>query len=127
MKSNEWLTLGSHLILKKWCDASDRNFQKQFNALETTQRQILHSILQTSTFAKNKKVQNYEQFVKAFPATRYSAWREDIQRYREQKLSLSSSKLVRFQPTSGSSEQIKFIPYTKLGRVKLEVRHKPPN
>lgn len=97
MKSNQWLTLGSHLILKKWCDASDRNFQKQFNALETTQRQILHSILQTSTFAKDKKVQNYEQFVKAFPATRYSAWREDIQRYREQKLSLSSSKLVRFQ------------------------------
>lgn len=85
MKSNQWLTLGSHLILKKWCDASDRNFQKQFNALETTQRQILHSILQTSTFAKDKKVQNYEQFVKAFPATRYSAWREDIQRYREQK------------------------------------------
>ncbi len=74
----------------------------------------MHSILQTSTFAKDKKVQNYEQFVKAFPATRYSAWREDIQRYREQKLSLSSSKLVRFQPTSGSSEQIKFIPYTKL-------------
>ncbi|RSP34914.1 GH3 auxin-responsive promoter, partial [Acinetobacter baumannii] len=114
MKSNQWLTLGSHLILKKWCDASDRNFQKQFNALETTQRQILHSILQTSTLAKDKQVQNYEQFVKAFPATRYSAWREDIQRYREQKLSLSSSKLVRFQPTSGSSEQIKFIPYTKL-------------
>jgi len=57
MKSNEWLTLGSHLILKKWCDASDRNFQKQFNALETTQRQILHSILQTSTFAQDKKVQ----------------------------------------------------------------------
>ncbi|MEX7539997.1 hypothetical protein AB0862_002760, partial [Acinetobacter baumannii] len=51
MKSNQWLTLGSHLILKKWCDASDRNFQKQFNALETTQRQILHSILQTSTLA----------------------------------------------------------------------------
>ncbi|MFI7959836.1 hypothetical protein ACFMJB_12495, partial [Acinetobacter baumannii] len=23
MKSNQWLTLGSHLILKKWCDASD--------------------------------------------------------------------------------------------------------
>ncbi len=66
MKSNQWLTLGSHLILKKWCDASDRNFQKQFNALETTQRQILHSILQTSTLAKDKQVQNYEQFVKLF-------------------------------------------------------------
>ncbi len=51
---------------KKWCDASDRNFQKQFNALETTQRQILHSILQTSTLAKDKQVQNYEQFVKLF-------------------------------------------------------------
>jgi hypothetical protein len=22
MKSNEWLTLGSHLILKKWCELS---------------------------------------------------------------------------------------------------------
>ena len=114
MKHTEWLTSGSHIILKQWCDASDRNFKQKFNALETTQRQILHSILQTSSLARNKQVQNYEQFANSFPASRYSAWREDIQQYREQKRSLSSSKLVRFQPTSGSSEQIKFIPYTKL-------------
>ena len=68
MKHTEWLTLGSHLILKQWCDVSDRDFKKQFNRLEETQRQILSSILQSSHFAKEQRVHDYAQFVNAFPA-----------------------------------------------------------
>lgn len=113
MKYVDWLTSGSHIILKQWCDSSDRKFKKSFSALEATQREILSAILATSSLANSKGVQDYEQFVQAFPSTRYAAWREEINLYRDQKLALSSSKLVRFQPTSGSSEQIKFIPYTK--------------
>lgn len=113
MRYQEWLTSGSHFILKHWCDIADQKFKKGFNDLEATQRQILSVIFQSSTLAKQNDVKNYEQFVASFPATRYSAWREDIQLYREHKSSLSSSKLIRFQPTSGSSEQIKFIPYTQ--------------
>lgn len=114
MKYEAWLASGSHFVLKQWCDSADQRFKKNFNNLEHTQRQILSSILQTSTLSKQKDVQDYQEFIKSFPTSRYSFWREDINQYRKKQISLSSSKLVRFQPTSGSSEQIKFIPYTKL-------------
>ena len=114
MKYTEWLTSGSHMILKQWCDSANKDFKKNANNLEASQRQILHSILQTSNLARKKDATTYEQFIKSFKSSRYSAWREEINQYREQKLSLSTSKLIRFQPTSGSSGQIKFIPYTQL-------------
>ncbi|MDH0030341.1 MULTISPECIES: GH3 auxin-responsive promoter family protein [unclassified Acinetobacter] len=115
MKYKSWLTSGSHLILKHWCENADQKFRNGFNhQLEQVQRQVLDSILQSSTLANDKKVKNYEQFITAFSPSRYGTWREQIQQYRQQKLALSSSRLVRFQPTSGSSEQIKFIPYTQL-------------
>ncbi|ENW19863.1 GH3 family domain-containing protein [Acinetobacter haemolyticus] len=113
MRYEQWLSSGSHFILKQWCNATDRKFKKNANQLEVTQRKILSVILQSSTLAIENRVVNYEQFVNAFMPTRYSAWREDIHLYREEKRVLSNSKLIRFQPTSGSSEQIKFIPYTQ--------------
>jgi hypothetical protein len=70
--------------------------------------------LKSSNLAQKQNISSYEQFIQYFSSSRYADWREQINLYREQKLSLSSSKLIRFQPTSGSSEQIKFIPYTQL-------------
>ena len=114
MKYTEWLTTGSHFILKRWCNLADQHFRKNAIDLETAQRQILNSILKSSNLAQKQNISSYEQFIQYFSSSRYADWREQINLYREQKLSLSSSKLIRFQPTSGSSEQIKFIPYTQL-------------
>ncbi|ENW05033.1 GH3 family domain-containing protein [Acinetobacter beijerinckii] len=114
MKYTGWLTKGSHLIMKNWCETSERSFKKNANHLEASQRQILSTILKTSTLARNENISNYEEFIAFFAPSRYSDWREEITEYREQESSLSISKLIRFQPTSGSSEQIKFIPYTQL-------------
>lgn len=114
MKYTGLLTKGSHLIMKNWCETSERSFKKNANHLEASQRQILSTILKTSTLARKENISNYEEFIAFFAPSRYSDWREEITEYREQKSSLSISKLIRFQPTSGSSEQIKFIPYTQL-------------
>ena len=114
MKYTEWLTTGSHFILKRWCNLADQHFRKNAIDLETAQRQILNSILKSSNLAQKQNISSYEQFIQYFSSSRYADWREQINLYRDQKLSLSSSKLIRFQPTSGSSEQIKFIPYTQL-------------
>lgn len=114
MKYTGWLTKGSHLIMKNWCETSERSFKKNANHLEASQRQILSTILKTSTLARKENISNYEEFIAFFAPSRYSDWREEITEYREQESSLSISKLIRFQPTSGSSEQIKFIPYTQL-------------
>lgn len=114
MKYTGWLTKGSHLIMKNWCETSERSFKKNANHLEASQRQILSTILKTSTLTRKENISNYEEFIAFFAPSRYSDWREEITEYREQESSLSISKLIRFQPTSGSSEQIKFIPYTQL-------------
>lgn len=114
MKYTGWLTKGSHLIMKNWCETSERSFKKNTNHLEASQRQILSTILKTSTLARKENISNYEEFIAFFAPSRYSDWREAITEYREQESLLSISKLIRFQPTSGSSEQIKFIPYTQL-------------
>jgi len=103
----------SHQVLKLFCRQTDQRFQKQKNALEQVQREKLEKILQMSTLAQQAGVTDYESFKTRFPVTRYAQWRDQITACRSSKTTLSSSKLVRYQPTSGSSEQIKFIPYTQ--------------
>jgi hypothetical protein len=111
---NNVLTRVSHSILRRWCNYSDKVFKQNINQLENIQRQKLTSILENSVLASEQRVDHYNLFALTFPVSRYSDWRDIINVYKTGKSSLSKSSLVRFQPTSGSSEQIKFIPYTKL-------------
>ncbi|MCU4414296.1 GH3 auxin-responsive promoter family protein [Acinetobacter sp. WU_MDCI_Axc73] len=111
---NNVLTKISHSILKHWCNSSDKVFKQNMSQLEIIQRQKLASILSNSLLASEQGIDHYNSFAQAFPLSRYSDWRDSINAYKNEKASLSKSSLVRFQPTSGSSEQIKFIPYTKL-------------
>lgn len=108
-----WLTPVSHKILKHWCDQTDRTFKQNAKQLQHTQLQRLQQILQQSTLAQQANVTDYASLCAAFPVSRYSDWRDKIMACREQGQKISNSKLVRYQPTSGSSEQIKFIPYSK--------------
>lgn len=114
MMLNSTLTYASHQILKKWCDQQDKTFKNQMNQLEQVQRAKLDKILKSSTFALQKNVSDYASFIATFPVSRYADWKEAILASRNLKQDLSTSKLVRYQPTSGSSEQIKFIPYNKM-------------
>ncbi|WP_151813872.1 GH3 family domain-containing protein [Acinetobacter ursingii] len=111
---NSLLTSMSHFILNQWCSSSDKKFNQNIDQLEAIQRQKLNLILKNSRLAYKKGIDNYNSFKYAFPVSRYSSWRDQIDAYRNGQSQLSKSALVRFQPTSGSSEQIKFIPYTKL-------------
>jgi hypothetical protein len=107
------LTTSSHRLLQLFCRASDNRFQHQRNQLEKVQRQRFASICASSNLCRARQVKSYEAFREAFAVTRYADWRPAIQALREQGTALSSSPMVRFQPTSGSSEQIKLIPYNK--------------
>lgn len=110
----QWLTFPSHQLLKLACSATDRRFNKQRHHLEKVQRQRLDKILAVSNLCREKNIQSYEQFKNEFPVTRYASWRPAINAMRDQANALTTSPLVRFQPTSGSSEQIKFIPYNQM-------------
>ena len=120
MKQYTWMTLISHFILKRWCDASDRRFKREFNDLKNSQCRKLEQILSSSCLTLEHKIRTYEQFKQHFPPSRYFEWRDLIEQNQQGKIKLIDSKLVRFQPTSGSSEQIKFIPYTTLFLEELD-------
>ena len=97
----------SHQILSLACQKAYTQFYKEADQIEHVQRQKLNQILEQPHL-------NYEEFVAQYPITRYADWKAQIEQSREQAInSLNSQKVIRFQPTSGSSEALKFIPYTQ--------------
>jgi hypothetical protein len=58
-------------------------------------------------------IPSWESFRQAYPVTRYADWQKAIRDQRQGRENLTSSPIVRYQPTSGSSEKLKMIPYTR--------------
>lgn len=109
------LSRASHLALKLASRRADQRFERQREQLEKVQRQRLDLLLKNLVMpAGQTRPKDYESFAKQLPLTRYKDWKSRVEDMREGHDQLIESPLVRFQPTSGSSESIKFIPYTKL-------------
>lgn len=115
----------SHHILKYRCDQQDKKFKAKMNDLKGTQLAILEKILSSSRFALDRNIKNYQLLIDKLSITRYADWKDDILKNKTNKNTISTSKLVRYQPTSGSSEQIKFIPYTQMFLDELDTAIAP--
>ncbi|MFK7825753.1 MAG: GH3 auxin-responsive promoter family protein [Oligoflexales bacterium] len=63
---------------------------------------------------------SYETFKNTCPETSYSDWKELIEKQRNLRQEVFSPKVQRYVPTSGSSDLIKWIPYTKLFNQELQ-------
>ncbi len=108
------LSRASHVALEVACLRADRRFEQQKHQLEQVQRQRLTQLLKTMVLPKGMpRPKNYVEFAQQLPLTRYKEWKPRVEAMRLGQDRLINSPLVRFQPTSGSSESIKFIPYTK--------------
>lgn len=108
------LTALTHRALRVACWQADRRFSGQRNQLQQVQRQKLDALLQrVSPSAGVTPGMQWEAFREQLPLTRYGDWKERIQAQREGRLQLVNSPLQRYQPTSGSSEALKLIPYTQ--------------
>lgn len=108
------LTALTHRALRVACWQADRRFSGQRNQLQQVQRQKLDALLQrVSPSAGVTPGMQWEAFREQLPLTRYGDWKERIQAQRESRLQLVNSPLQRYQPTSGSSEALKLIPYTQ--------------
>jgi hypothetical protein len=106
----------THQALQLACRRSDNAFRKESKLLEFVQRQKLAKILQQVAAANGRiktAVPTWEEFAVNQPVTRYGQWQEAINAQRRGESLLTTSPLVRYQPTSGSSEKLKLIPYTK--------------
>lgn len=108
------LTALTHRALRLACWQADRRFSSQRNQLEQVQRHKLDLLLQrVAAVSGVAPGTRWEDFRERLPLSRYGDWKERIQAQREGRLQLVDSPLQRYQPTSGSSEALKLIPYTQ--------------
>ncbi|MES2917547.1 MAG: GH3 auxin-responsive promoter family protein [Pseudomonadota bacterium] len=103
----------THQALRLACLRGDRRFAGQRHQLEKVQREKLAQILRQVPLDGRPAIASWEDFRERFPLTRYADWRDRIDAQRAKGPSITSSPLVRYQPTSGSSERLKLIPYTQ--------------
>lgn len=113
-------TLGHHL-LKLLVAPGRRRFEQHLGELESVQRARLNRWL--SAAARSPEGQrrgmradwSWEEFSRQLPVSGWSDYAEAVQVQRERKQSLLiDSPVMRYQPTSGSTSAVKWVPYTKM-------------
>lgn len=108
------LTALTHRALRLACWQADRRFSGCLDQLERVQRHKLDVLLQrTSHPSALVQGRAWEDYRERQPLSRYGDWKERIQAQRDGDRSLVDSPVQRYQPTSGSSEALKLIPYTQ--------------
>ncbi len=113
-------TLGHHL-LKLLVAPGRRRFEQHLGELESVQRARLArwlSAVSRSHEGQRRGIRadwSWEEFTRQMPVTGYQDYAEAIntQRARKQSL-LIDSPVARYQPTSGSTSAVKWVPYTKM-------------
>ncbi len=114
-----------HRILKFFYSKQARSFENSLANVEATQRQRLRDILShnsRSPWGKSKKlneINSYESFCASLPVTDHSDWRELIHQDRFYGRSQLNKKTVRYEPTSGSTGDRKWIPYTQTSLLEM--------
>lgn len=113
-------TLGHHL-LRLLVAPGRRRFEQHLGELESVQRARLNRWL--SAAARSPEGQrrgmrsdwSWEEFSRQLPVSGWSDYAEAVQVQRERKQSLLiDSPVMRYQPTSGSTSAVKWVPYTKM-------------
>jgi len=108
----------SHKVAKALTSVYHRQFVRASHSVEDTQRRILKNILVQAKGAQAHRgagisaSTSWEEFRSELPITDYDYWREWIDNSNGYN-NLTSSPIERYQPTSGSTSAIKWIPYSK--------------
>jgi len=97
-----------------------KQFCKALAYPQAVQREKLNSLLKVIAPSVSGKKYNlssslfYEEFIRQVPITEYDDWAPQIDKARAgSRYELSMEANERFQPTSGSTSKIKWIPYTQ--------------
>ncbi|RZU35398.1 GH3 auxin-responsive promoter [Fluviicoccus keumensis] len=108
----------THAAMAAACARSYVRFRDQRFQLEAVQRRKLKQLLQQVASTRisppwQGEIPSWESFRNTYPVTRYADWQAAIRDQRQGRQNLTGSPVVRYQPTSGSSEKLKMIPYTR--------------
>ena len=119
-------TLG-HNLLKLLVASGRSRFERHIGELESIQRSRLSRWLAAAARSPEGQRRgiradwSWEEFSRQMPITGYQDYAEVIQTQRESKRSLLiDSPVLRYQPTSGSTSAVKWVPYTKMFLEELD-------
>lgn len=111
---------GGHRLLKAFVAPGSRRFHRNLDQLERVQRGKLQGLLRRVSAGEASRERGirrdwtWEEYSRRLPVTDYDSWRADINRQRRDGgARLTSSPVRRYQPTSGSSSAVKWVPYTR--------------
>lgn len=108
-----------HGVLKRVVSWGERGFRRNLGRLESTQQRALSTLLRSLEGSQSARAFNihadtdWRAFAERVPVSGYADWAKQIERSRHGGDNLTDSPVVRFQPTSGSTSAIKWIPYSK--------------
>ena len=109
-----------HRLLKMAAWPGERRFAAGRARLENVQRQKLALLLRkvaACEVGQRRGIASdwrWETFAEQLPVSDYEEWRDSVNRARETGgNALIQSPVVRYQPTSGSTSAIKWVPYTR--------------
>lgn len=126
--SNAWLCRAGHLALRAAVLAGHRRFITECDDVERVQRMLLASLLcrVAAVDGRMDSGWSWENFCTRVPVTSWRDWQPMVERQRKthQRL-LIDSPVERYQPTSGSTTAIKWIPYTRQFLAELDAAISP--
>lgn len=108
-----------HGVMRRLVAWGERSFRRSLNDLEGIQRRKLNGLMTavaaTSTakrFDINAET-DWQRFAERVPVSGYKDWSDAIAAQRDQGEAMVASPILRYQPTSGSTSAIKWIPYSQ--------------
>ncbi len=103
-------------VLSLYYSRSKKRFIKSLPFLEKVQRQKLAEIIEnlkgSHQWGDLSPTDSYEELVKKVPIRTYSHYRSLIEEQKKTGKPILSSEVLRYEPTSGSVDAHKWIPYT---------------
>lgn len=120
-------TTAGHQLLKLLVTPGCRRFERHLGELETIQRARLSRWL--AAVAQSPEGQrrgiradwSWEEFARQVPVSSYNDYADVLTQQKSSKERLMiDSPVMRYQPTSGSTSAVKWIPYTKLFLEELD-------
>lgn len=106
-----------HEILELYYSFSKKRFFSAKTSLEKAQRKKLRELIsflkKAQHWAHLNEDMTYEQLSSLIPVSDYSNFKKIIETQRTKKEDLLTCEIQRYEPTSGSTEARKWIPYSK--------------
>ncbi len=116
-----------HQLLRQLVSPGVRRFERHLHEVEVVQRARLTRWLKAACSTPEgiargmREDWTWEQFAQAMPISTYADYAQAIGQQKADKLArLIDSPVMRYQPTSGSTSAVKWVPYTKLFLQELD-------